>query len=121
MKEPRKLRPVSIEGPWRFVPVEEWAERHRRAGHHPHPAPTDENPERWDCGCGGVNRILTGEQIRRKFAHLRHISPRSGPSKKRRTKRSRRGRPTETETQVRPPEHEVAISHLTARAQRLAA
>ncbi len=34
------------------------------------PAPTDENPERWDCKCGGVKRILTGEQIRMKFAHL---------------------------------------------------
>ena len=32
--------------------------------------PTDENLERWDCDCGGVNRILTGEQIRMKFAHL---------------------------------------------------
>ena len=50
--------------------VEVWAERHRLEGHHPHPAPTDENPERWDCDCGGVNRILTGEQIRVKFAHL---------------------------------------------------
>ena len=25
MKEPRKLRPVTIEGPLRYVPVEEWA------------------------------------------------------------------------------------------------
>jgi hypothetical protein len=39
MKGPRKLRPVTIEGPLRFVPVEEWAERHRRAGHHPQPTP----------------------------------------------------------------------------------
>ena len=31
MNEPRKLRPVTIEGPFRSVPVEEWAERHRRA------------------------------------------------------------------------------------------
>jgi hypothetical protein len=31
-------------------------------GHHPHPAPTDENPERWDCdGCHSIWRILTGE------------------------------------------------------------
>src|SRR6476620_9919834 len=50
--------------------VEVWAERHRLEGHHPHPAPTDVNPERWDCDCGRVNRILTGEQIRMKFAHL---------------------------------------------------
>ena len=28
--------------------VEAWAERHRLEGHHPHPAPTDEKPERWD-------------------------------------------------------------------------
>ena len=71
MNEPRKLRPVTIEGPFRFVPVGEWAERHRRAGHHPHPAPTTENPERWDCDCGGLWRILTVEQIRQKFAHLK--------------------------------------------------
>ena len=50
--------------------VEVWAERHRLEGHHPHPAPTKENPERWDCDCGGVNRILAGEQTRQKFAHL---------------------------------------------------
>ena len=50
--------------------VEGWAARHRDMGHHPHPAPTDENPERWDCDCGGVNRILTVEQIAKKFAHL---------------------------------------------------
>jgi hypothetical protein len=37
--------------------VEVWAERHRLEGHHPHPAPTLENPERWDCDCGGVNRM----------------------------------------------------------------
>ena len=71
MKEPRKLRPVTIEGPLRFVPVEEWAERHRRAGHHPQSTPTNENPERWDCDCGGLWRILTPEQIRQKFAHLK--------------------------------------------------
>jgi len=29
--------------------VEEWAELHAWCGHHPHPAPTDENPERRDC------------------------------------------------------------------------
>ena len=49
--------------------VEVWAERHR-LDHHPHPAPTLENPERWDCDCGGVNRILTLEQTERKFRHL---------------------------------------------------
>jgi hypothetical protein len=51
--------------------VQGWAEDHRRQGHHPHPAPTDENPERWDCGCGGLWRILTPEQIEKKFAHLK--------------------------------------------------
>ena len=71
MKAPRKLRPVTIEGPLRFVPVEEWAERHRRVGHHPQSTPTNENPERWDCECGGLWRILTLEQIRQKFAHLK--------------------------------------------------
>ena len=29
-----------------------------------------ENPERWDCECGYIWRILTVEQIERKFAHL---------------------------------------------------
>ena len=71
MNEPCKLRPVTIEGPFRSVPVEEWAERHRRAGHHPQPTPTNENPERWDCDCGGLWRILTVEQIRQKLAHLK--------------------------------------------------
>ncbi len=33
MKEPHKLRPVTIEGPVRHVPLEEWAQRHRDAGH----------------------------------------------------------------------------------------
>ena len=51
--------------------VEEWAAHHRGLGHHPHPAPTHENPERWDCGCGYIWRILTVEQMRMKFAHLR--------------------------------------------------
>jgi len=39
-------------------------------GHHPYPAPDSENPERWDCECGYIWRILTVEQIERKFAHL---------------------------------------------------
>jgi hypothetical protein len=57
--------------------VETWVERHRLEGHHPHPAPTDENPERWECKCEpdapwtAVWRILTPEQVRHKFAHLR--------------------------------------------------
>jgi hypothetical protein len=56
--------------------VDAWAERHRRDGHHPHPAPTAENPEQWQCKCDpdalwtAVWRILTPEQIRQKFAHL---------------------------------------------------
>jgi hypothetical protein len=56
--------------------VEQWAERHRLVGHHPHPAPTNENPERWECKCDpdapwtAVWRILTLEQTRQKFAHL---------------------------------------------------
>jgi hypothetical protein len=54
--------------------VEEWVERHRLEGHHPHPAPTQENPERWDCECGYIWRILTVEQMRQKFAHLRKCS-----------------------------------------------
>ena len=47
-----------------------WAERHRMMGHHPYPARTKENPERWNCYCGYIWRILTIEQIRQKFAHL---------------------------------------------------
>ena len=48
-----------------------WIAHHRDLGHHPHPAPTMENPERWDCdGCLGIWRILTPKQVRQKFAHL---------------------------------------------------
>ena len=49
---------------------------HRCLGHNPHPAPTIENPERWECKCDpeavwtAVWRILTPEQVRQKFAHL---------------------------------------------------
>jgi hypothetical protein len=56
--------------------VEAWAQRHRDEGHHPYPAPTPENPERWLCKCDpdapwvSVWRILTPDQIRQKFAHL---------------------------------------------------
>jgi hypothetical protein len=51
--------------------LEEWVERHQLAGHHPHPAPTQDNSEKWECGCGTIWRILTIEQTRQKFAHLR--------------------------------------------------
>ena len=51
--------------------LEEWVEHHRLRGHHPHAAPTKENPERWDCECGYIWRILTIEQLRQKFAHLK--------------------------------------------------
>ena len=67
---------MSAEKGWIIEPqpskhnVEAWAERHRLKGHHPHPAPTDENPERWDCDCSGVWRILTDEQIRIKHERL---------------------------------------------------
>jgi hypothetical protein len=54
--------------------LEEWVEHHRREGHHPRPAPTRENPERWDCDCRTIWRILTPEQIRLKFAHLGRIA-----------------------------------------------
>ena len=50
--------------------VEAWAQRHRDEGHHPYSAPTPENPERWDCECGYLWRILTPDQIRQKYAHL---------------------------------------------------
>jgi len=58
--------------------VEERAAHHRGQGHHPHPAPTKENPERWDCDCGGINRILTVQQIAKKFAHLKRRDGSSG-------------------------------------------
>jgi hypothetical protein len=50
--------------------LEGWVERHRLEGHYPHPAPTHDNPEKWECDCGTVWRILTIEQTRQKFAHL---------------------------------------------------
>jgi hypothetical protein len=50
--------------------VEAWAQRHRDQGHHPYPAPTPENPELWACECGHIWRILTPDQIRRKFAGM---------------------------------------------------
>ena len=56
--------------------TEVWAERHRAMGHDPHPAPTPENPERWECKCDpdaawiAVCRTLTVEQTRQTFAHL---------------------------------------------------
>ena len=56
--------------------TEIWVERHRLEGHHPYPAPTLENPERWECKCDpnavwiAVCRTLTVEQTRQKFAHL---------------------------------------------------
>ena len=54
--------------PYLVYGVEAWAQRHRDEGHHPHPAPTRENPERWDCECGYLWRILTPDQIRQKWA-----------------------------------------------------
>ena len=59
MNEPRKLRPVIIEGPFRSVPVEEWAERHRRAGHHPQPMPTN---SRYSCGRSVLNQKKAAEE-----------------------------------------------------------
>jgi hypothetical protein len=56
---------------------QQWIDRHRDLGHDPYAAPTRENPERWECKCDpdavwtAVWRILTPEQVRQKFAHLR--------------------------------------------------
>jgi hypothetical protein len=102
MKEPRKLRPVTIEGPLRFVPVEEWAERHRRAGHYPQPTPTNENPERWDCDCGGLWRILTPGQVRQKFAHSKR-GLREGEQARRRAAKLEQGLRTAVPSPPRPP------------------
>ena len=37
-------------------------------------SPTAENPDLVRCDCGGIWRILTPEQIRKKFAHLGAIA-----------------------------------------------
>ena len=58
--------------------LEEWVERHRLEGHHPHAVPTHDNPEKWECYCGTVWRILTRDQIRMKFAHRRATAERRG-------------------------------------------
>lgn len=50
--------------------LEEWVDRHSLEGHHPHPVPTHDNPEKWECDCGTIWRILTIEQMRQKYAHL---------------------------------------------------
>ena len=56
--------------------AERWVEHHRLQGHHPYPAPTFENPQRWECKCDpdavwtAVYRIHTREQIAQKYAHL---------------------------------------------------
>jgi len=47
----------------------EWLAHHRDLGHHPD-SPTAENADLVCCHCGGMWRILTPEQIRKKFAHL---------------------------------------------------
>ena len=55
---------------------ERWIAAHQAMGHHPHPAPTKENPEQWECKCDpdavwtAVWRILTREQIKAKYTHL---------------------------------------------------
>jgi hypothetical protein len=52
----------------------EWIAHHRDLGHHPEHSPTVENPDLVRCDCGGIWRILTPEQIRKKFAHLGAIA-----------------------------------------------
>ena len=55
---------------------ERWIAAHQALGHDPHPAPTKENPEQWECKCDpdaawtAIWRIHTREQVRQKFAHL---------------------------------------------------
>ena len=75
------LREAAGLGPWRddgeevggdeqgrgrgAMSCDEWVAQHRCQGHHPHPAPTNENRERWECKCNpeavwtAVWRILT--------------------------------------------------------------
>src|SRR5262249_28060686 len=60
---------MSAERGWTVPPrpnphsVEAWAERRRRDGHHPHPAPTAENPEQV-----GV-QLQPGRPVDRRLAH----------------------------------------------------
>lgn len=62
---------------------ERWIAHHRAQGHEPYAARTRENPERWECKCDpdavwtAVWRILTPEQVRQKFAHLRSSARRA--------------------------------------------
>ena len=48
---------------------ERWIAAHQALGHDPHPAPTRENPEQWECKCDpdAVDR------------HLAHSHPGAGP------------------------------------------
>ena len=52
----------------------EWIAHHRDLGHHPEHSPTVENPDLVRSDCGGLWRVLTQEQIRKKFAHLGAIA-----------------------------------------------
>lgn len=60
---------------------EQWIKHHLEQGHQPYAAPNCENPEQVECKCDpdapwtAVWRILTPEQIRLKFAHLRKRDP----------------------------------------------
>ena len=55
---------------------EVWIQHHRDQGHEPYAAPTDENPEKWECKCDpdapGVSvwRTLTVEQTRIKHERM---------------------------------------------------
>ena len=72
--------------------LETWAERHRMMGHQPHSAPTKENPERWDCDCGYIWRILAVEQIRMNTMNAeRGWIGRPAPCAGRTTRTQRRG------------------------------
>jgi hypothetical protein len=56
---------------------QQWIDRHRDVGHEPYAAPSRENPERWECDCPetsgiAVWRILTAEQLRQRYSHLRN-------------------------------------------------
>ncbi len=67
LREAAELEPWTAERGWIVSPrpnpysVEAWAQRHRRDGHHPYPAPTAENPS-----AGSANATQT------------HLGPLSG-------------------------------------------
>jgi len=123
----RVERRLSAERGWICEPqparhgVEEWAARHRALGHHPHPAPTSENPEQWECKCDldaiwtAVWGILTIEQVRRKFAHLTAANRRAEEKAKKDARRRLRAKLWPTDPPVPAQRRELPSLQIAAR------